>query len=67
MVITLGPEVEAALNEVARRQGVAPDVLAVNALRDRFLAAAAISRGMSGSEVYSRRRGTVEFPFPTQP
>jgi predicted transcriptional regulator len=42
MVITLGPELEAALNEVARRQGVAPDVLAVNALRERFLAAAAL-------------------------
>ena len=42
MVITLGPELAAALNEVARRQGVAPDVLAVNALRERFLAAAAL-------------------------
>ena len=40
MVITLGPELEAALNEAARRQGVAPEVLALNALRDRFLAPA---------------------------
>jgi hypothetical protein len=37
MVITLGAELEAALSEAARRQGVAPEVLAVNALRERFL------------------------------
>jgi hypothetical protein len=37
MVITIDPELEAALNERARRQGVAPDVLALNALRERFL------------------------------
>jgi hypothetical protein len=42
MVITLGPELEAALNELARRQGVAPEVLALNALRERFLAPAAL-------------------------
>lgn len=42
MVITLGPELEAALIELARRQGLAPDVLALNALRDRFLGAAAL-------------------------
>jgi hypothetical protein len=42
MVITLGPELEAALNELARRQGVAPEVLALNALRERFLGAAAL-------------------------
>lgn len=39
MVITLGPELEAALNEQARRQGVTPEVLALNALRERFLTA----------------------------
>ena len=42
MVITLGPDLEAALHEQSRRQGVAPDVLAINALRERFLAAAAL-------------------------
>ena len=42
MVITLDPELEAALNEVAGKQGVAPEVLAVNALRERFLVAAAL-------------------------
>lgn len=36
MVITLAPDLEAALNDQARRQGVAPEVLALNALRERF-------------------------------
>jgi len=40
MVITLTPELEAALKESARRQKVAPEVLALNALRERFVAAA---------------------------
>ena len=39
MVITLGPELEAALNEQAHKQGIAPEVLALNVLRERFLAA----------------------------
>jgi hypothetical protein len=37
MVITLGPELEAALNEAASHRGVAPEVLALHALRERFL------------------------------
>lgn len=37
MVITLSPELEAALNEAASRRGVAPEVLALDALRERFL------------------------------
>lgn len=37
MVIDLGPELENALLEVARRAGVAPEALALNVLRDRFL------------------------------
>jgi hypothetical protein len=40
MVITLDPDLEAALNDLARRQGVAPEVLALNALRERFLSPA---------------------------
>lgn len=40
MVLTLGPELEAALNEHAQRQGVNPEVLALEALRDHFLAPA---------------------------
>jgi hypothetical protein len=42
MVITLGPELGSALNEAARRQGVAPDVLTLNVLRERFLARASV-------------------------
>jgi hypothetical protein len=41
MVITLGPELETALNEQADRQGITPEVLAVNALRKHFLPAVA--------------------------
>jgi hypothetical protein len=37
MVITLGPELEAAVSELARRRGVAPEVLVLNLLRERFL------------------------------
>ena len=40
MVITVGAELEAALNERARREGVAPEEVALKALRERFLAAA---------------------------
>ena len=40
MVIPLGPDLETALNEMARRRGVAPEVLAADALRERFLAKA---------------------------
>jgi hypothetical protein len=42
MVITLGAELEAALNDLASRRGVAPEVLALNALRERFLGTAAL-------------------------
>ncbi len=38
MVITLPPQLEAVLSEQARRRGVAPEVLALDALRERFLA-----------------------------
>ncbi len=39
MIITLGPELEAALIDEARRRGVAPEGLALEALRARFLPA----------------------------
>jgi hypothetical protein len=42
MVITLDPELDAALREVARRQGVTPETLVLNALREQFLVAAAL-------------------------
>lgn len=41
MVITLGPDLEAALSEVAHTQGVAPETLVLDALRERFLVGAA--------------------------
>jgi hypothetical protein len=37
MVITVGPDLEAALNDLARTQGVTPEALALQALRERFL------------------------------
>jgi hypothetical protein len=37
MVINLPPQLEAVLNEQARRRGVAPETLALEALRERFL------------------------------
>jgi hypothetical protein len=40
MVINLTPQVEAALTREARRRGVAPEVLALDALRERFVSPA---------------------------
>lgn len=37
MVITLPPQLEAVLSEQARRRGTTPEVLALDALRERFL------------------------------
>ena len=37
MVLNLNAELEAALTEQARQRGVAPEDLALQALRDRFL------------------------------
>jgi hypothetical protein len=37
VVITLEPELEAALNQAALRRGVAPELLVLDALRQRFL------------------------------
>lgn len=42
MVITLGPELEAALKAEASHRGVAPEVLALNVLRERFLGTASL-------------------------
>jgi hypothetical protein len=36
MVITLEPELEKALVEMAQRQGVAPEILVLRAIRDRL-------------------------------
>lgn len=37
MVIALGPDLVAALTETARQHGVAPEALALDTLRERFL------------------------------
>jgi hypothetical protein len=37
MEITLDPKLEAALTDAAQRQGLSPETLALNALRERFL------------------------------
>lgn len=37
MVIQPGPELEFALNTQAKRQGIAPETLAIDALKQRFL------------------------------
>ena len=37
MVVHLPPQLEAAISEQARRRGVAPEALALDALRERFL------------------------------
>ena len=39
MVITLTPELEADLNELARRRGVPAEILALDAVRDWLMAA----------------------------
>ena len=40
MLITLDPKLEAALNEVVRHKRIAPDVLALDVLRERILSMA---------------------------
>ena len=37
MVITLGPELAKAVSDAAQRQGVGPETLALQVLRERFL------------------------------
>ena len=37
MVITLTPDLAAALNDAARKKGVAAELLALDSLRERFL------------------------------
>lgn len=37
MLIELGPDLEAVLSDAARQQGLAPEELALDALRERFL------------------------------
>lgn len=39
MVVNLPPQLETALNKMALRQGIAPEVLALNVLQERILTA----------------------------
>ena len=57
MVITLRADLVAALSEQARRQGIAPEVLALEALRDRFLAS--VRADESRDEWERRLRGAA--------
>jgi hypothetical protein len=58
MVIMLGPDLEKALTEAARRQGVAPELLAVRALQDRFLGPAPLDEPRDEWEQRLRRVAT---------
>jgi hypothetical protein len=58
MVITVSAELEAALNERSRVEKVAPEVLALNALRERFLPPAATSESQEEWERRLRRTAT---------
>ena len=63
MVITIGPDLESTLNDLAHKQGVAPEVLALNALRERFLAATPLQGPMSGKNSYSGWRGIAGYLY----
>ncbi len=68
MVITLRPELEAALTNVASRQGVAPEELALNAFASGFWAVRChCSHKTSGSEGCVGWRRTAEYLYPTPP
>ena len=58
MTVTLGPELEAAVKEQARRQGLAPEVLALNTLRERFLGTTSLTP--SQDEWERRLRGLAK-------
>ena len=58
MVLTLGADLEKTLIEIARRQGVAPEELALKVLRDRFLGAASLDEPRDEWEARLRRIAT---------
>jgi hypothetical protein len=58
MVVILGPELEAAVTEQARRLGLAPEVLALNTLRARFLGGTSLTP--SQDEWERRLRGLAK-------
>jgi predicted transcriptional regulator len=58
MVITLDPKLKTALNELARRQGVSPEALALEALRERFLVPAPADESQDEGERRLRQTAT---------
>jgi hypothetical protein len=48
MVLTVGPDLEAALSEQSRRQGISADRLALDALRRQFLSPAVAGESHEG-------------------
>jgi predicted transcriptional regulator len=58
MVITLGPDLEAALKELARKQGIAPEALALQALCERFLGSVARNQAQDDWERRLRSAAT---------
>ena len=56
MSITLDPELEAKLKELAERQGVTPEILALHALRRLGVIPKMLNRRTSGNGDYSRHR-----------
>jgi len=61
MVINLDPELTAAPSELGRRQGVAPEVLALNDLRERFPADA--DRAFFTLGAFAGESGDIDEPF----
>jgi hypothetical protein len=57
MVVTLDPELERAVNELARRQGLSPEALIRDALRARFLMPAPVDEPRDAWE--ERLRGVA--------
>ena len=66
MVITLDTELEFALSHEARSPGVAPEALALDALRERFVVAAALQPRDEWERGLLAAGAIVAYPFPTR-
>lgn len=66
MVLNITSDLEVVLNEVAARQGVSPEEVAIKALKDRSVRRRS-SRKMTGAVYYWPRVRTVECLFQTKP
>jgi len=58
MVVTLTPELEADLNELARRRGVAVEILVLDAVRDWLMAASKVVKPTDEWESLILQAGT---------